>query len=355
MSNPVGDFGRGHPVWACWNMSAPWLVTHLWEHYLFTEDKDYLRGYAYPLMKGAAEFCLHWMIEDKDGYLITSPTTSPENIYLTPEGYKGATLYGATADLALIRECFQQTIAASEELKVDISFRDSLTKALDRLYPYQVGYKGNLQEWYHDWEDAHPQHRHQSHLFGLHPGHHITPEQTPELAKACKTTLEIKGDESTGWSKGWRINLWARLYDGNHAYKMYRELLTYVDPDGMERTEYSRGGGTYPNLWDAHPPFQIDGNFGGAAGVIEMLIQSHSGVINLLPALPDAWPDGAIRGVCARGGFELTFSWGNGQLKELELLSKAGNSCTLKYRKEEIVFETEAGESYYFKPGSELF
>jgi alpha-L-fucosidase 2 len=348
MSNPVGDFGRGHPVWACWNMSGPWLATHLWEHYLFTCDQDYLEDHAYPLMKGAAEFCLHWMVEDKDGYLITSPTTSPENIYLTPEGYKGATLYGATADLALIWECFLQTVAASEELRIDESFRDSLADALDRLHPYQVGHKGNLQEWYYDWEDAHPQHRHQSHLFGLHPGHHITPGHTPELAKACQTTLEIKGDESTGWSKGWRINLWARLHDGNHAYKMYRELLSYVDPDGMENTEYSRGGGTYPNLFDAHPPFQIDGNFGGAAGVIEMLVQSHNDVIHILPALPDAWPDGEIRGVCARGGFELSFSWNDGWLEHVEILSKSGNPCTLLYQDKRMVFETKEGETYFF-------
>jgi alpha-L-fucosidase 2 len=260
----------------------------------------------------------------------------------------GATLYGSTSDLAMIRECFMQTIAASEELGRDESFRDSLGAALDKLYPYQIGRKGNLQEWYHDWEDADPKHRHQSHLFGLYPGHHISPAGTPELASACRKTLEIKGDETTGWSKGWRINLWARLKDGERAYKMYRELLSYVDPAGAEKTQHSGRGGTYPNLLDAHPPFQIDGNFGGAAGVIEMLIQSHNGAIQILPALPDAWPEGEIRGVCGRGGFECSFNWTDGKLLEIEILSKAGKECKLVYGEREIRFQTDKYASYRF-------
>src|SRR5690606_11339181 len=235
MSNPVGDFGKGEPVWACWNMGGTWAVTHLWDHYLYTGDRDFLKDYAYPLMKGAAEFCLAWLVGDKQGYLVTSPSTSPENVYLTPDGFKGATLYGATSDLAMIRECFTQVIKASEELGSDMEFRDSLKTAMNRMYPYKTGKKGNLQEWDHDWEDAEPQHRHQSHLFGLYPGHQINPEKTPGLADACRKTLEIRGDETTGWSKGWRINLWARLWDGNRAYKLFRELLTYVAPDGVRK------------------------------------------------------------------------------------------------------------------------
>jgi alpha-L-fucosidase 2 len=344
MSNPVGDFGQGHPVWANWNMGGAWLSTHLWEHYIFTGDEEFLRSKGYPLMKGAAEFCLGWLVEDSKGELITSPSTSPENMYLTPEGYRGATFYGGTADLAMIRELFIQTIRASEVLDEDPEFRERLDTALYRLHPYHVGSKGNLQEWYYDWEDVDPQHRHQSHLFGLYPGHHITPSLTPEFAEACRRSLEIKGDESTGWSKGWRINLWARLYDGNHAYKMYRTLLRYIDPSGLD-TNYSRGGGTYPNLLDGHPPFQIDGNFGGAAGVAEMLIQSSENEIRLLPALPDAWESGSVKGLVARGGFEVSMEWKNKTLVNATVLARKGGKTTLNSDNKQMELALEEGES----------
>ncbi|MEZ4961483.1 MAG: glycoside hydrolase family 95 protein [Saprospiraceae bacterium] len=328
MSNPVGDFGKGEPVWANWNMGGAWLATHLWEHFSFTQDTVFLKNEAYPLLRGAAAFCLRWLTEDPNGRLITSPSTSPENLYLTPEGYQGATLYGATADLAIIRELFGQAIAASKILDMEPDFRKKMETALQHLYPYQIGKAGNLQEWYHDWADADPRHRHQSHLFGLHPGHHITPETTPTLAEACRKTLEIKGDETTGWSKGWRINLWARLHDGNRAYKMYRELLRYVPPDGM-KTDYQRGGGTYPNLFDAHPPFQIDGNFGGSAAVVEMLLQSDGQTIHLLPALPDAWRNGSVKGLCARGGFVIDMDWKNGQVEKVKVFARRGGTTKL--------------------------
>lgn len=330
MSNPVGDFGKGEPCWANWNMGGAWLSTHLWEHYLFTQDVAFLKTKAYPLMKGAVQFCLEWMVPDKNGRWITSPSTSPENIYVTPQGYKGATLYGATADLAMIRELFRDFLAASKTLGIQDEFVQKTAQAHDNLLPYSIGKKGNLQEWYHDWEDAEPKHRHQSHLFGLYPGHHIHPVATPDLAQACRRTLDIKGDETTGWSKGWRINLWARLWDGNRAYKMYRELLKYVDPDGKE-TRYDRGGGTYPNLFDAHPPFQIDGNFGGAAAVLDMLVQSETDKIYLLPALPNAWPSGTLEGVCARGGFTLSLTWKNGVLTQTEITAKQGGKTLLVY------------------------
>jgi len=328
MSNPVGDYGKGDPNWANWNMGGVWLSTHLWEHYIFTKDIDFLKNEAYPLMKGAACFCLDWMVEDKNGKLITSPSTSPENIYITSDGYQGATFYGGTADLAMIRELLNTTIKAATILGINDNFKSESEKALARLLPYQVGKKGNLQEWYYDWEDQDPRHRHQSHLFGLFPGHQITLEATPQLAEACRTTLEIKGDETTGWSKGWRINLWARLGDGNHAYKMYRELLHYVEPEGM-KTNYARGGGTYPNLLDAHPPFQIDGNFGGSAAVAEMLVQSDENEIKLLPALPKAWETGKVKGICARGGFEIAMQWDKQSLTEVIVSSKNGGSTVL--------------------------
>ena len=344
MSNPVGDFGNGDPVWACWNMGGAWLSTHIWQHYLFTKDLKFLKNEGYDLMKGAAQFCLEWLVEDKNGQLITSPSTSPENLYKTADGYIGATLYGGTADLAMIRECFQQTIQASKVLNVDADFRNKLEVALARLHPYQIGKKGNLQEWYYDWEDQDPQHRHQSHLFGLFPGSQITPLQTPELANACRKTLEIKGDETTGWSKGWRINLWARLLDGNHAYKMYRELLKYVDPDGV-KTNYARGGGTYPNLFDAHPPFQIDGNFGGAAAVAEMLVQSTENEIHLLPALPDAWDNGSVKGICARGGFEVSMDWNNKTIKKLNVYARKSGKTTLYYGNEKKDISLKKGQT----------
>lgn len=346
MSNPVGDYGKGEPNWANWNMGGTWVVTHLWDHYLYTGDKSFLKGYAYPLMKGAAMFCLDWLIKDKQGYLVTSPSTSPENSFITTDGTKGSTLYGSTADLAMIRECFAQTIKASDELNIDAAFRDSVKKALDKLYPYQVGKNGNLQEWYHDWKDADPQHRHQTHLYGLYPGHQISSVSTPQLALAAKKTLELRGDNTTGWSKGWRINLWARLRDGNHAYKMFRELLNYVEPDGAKNINYTGGGGTYPNLLDAHPPFQIDGNFGGAAGVIEMLLQSDGNNIYILPALPDTWHTGSVSGICARGGFEVSMKWQNGKLTEAEVLSKNGKRCNLYYNGKPLIVNTKKGDRF---------
>ncbi|NND34095.1 MAG: glycoside hydrolase family 95 protein [Saprospiraceae bacterium] len=341
MSNPVGDFGQGHPSWANWNMAGAWLSTHLWEHFVYNQDLNYLKDFAYPIMYGAAKFCLDWLTENENGNLITSPSTSPENLFVTPDGYVGATLAGGTADLAMIRECFRQCIKAAEILQVDEEFKNGLSSVLDRLYPYQVGKKGNLQEWYEDWEDHEPTHRHQSHLFGLYPGHHITPEKTPDLAAAAKRTLELKGDESTGWSKGWRINLWARLWDGNHAYAMYRTLLKYVEPDG--KVNYAQGGGTYPNLWDAHPPFQIDGNFGGTAGVAEMLLQSSENEIHLLPALPDAWPEGVVRGLCARGGFVVDLEWENGNLSAVTVKSEKGGETTLLYQGKKMDIDLRPG------------
>ncbi len=305
MATPVG-LGDGTPQWANWTMGGAWLATHLWEHYLFGRDKEALQN-DYPVLKGAAEFCLDFLVE-KDGELITSPGTSPENDYITPDGYVGSTLYGATADLAIVRECLQDAVAAAKELGTDADFIKEAEAALARLRPYQIDQEGKLQEWYYPWRDRDPQHRHQSHLFGVYPGHQI--EVGSAFADAAHRTLEIRGFETTGWSCGWRINLYARLGDGENAYRMFRRLLRYVSPDRYRGEDARRGGGTYPNLLDSHNPFQIDGNFGGCSGVLEMLLQSSAdGTVQRLPALPKAWPEGRVTGLRTRGGQTVDISW----------------------------------------------
>lgn len=341
MTCPVG-LNEGDPSWACWTMGGTWLSTHIWEHYLFTLDKEFLREF-YHVLKGAAEFCMDWLVE-KDGKLVTSPGTSPENKYITPDGYVGATSYGNTSDLAMIRECLMDAAEASKVLGVDKFFRKRIKKTLSRLYPYQIGKDGNLQEWYYDWQDQDPYHRHQSHLFGLYPGHHLSVEETPELAAACARTLQIKGDETTGWSTGWRVNLLARLRDGEKAYHMYRRLLRYVSPDNYKGEDARRGGGTYPNLLDAHSPFQIDGNFGGCSGVIEMLMQSSTNKIVLLPALPESWADGKVQGICARGGFVVDMEWKNREVVSLIVSSLKGGQTEICFNgvSKKVVFK--AGE-----------
>ena len=338
MTNPVGE-KRESPMWSNWNMGGAWLVNTLWERYQFTQDKDYLRSIAYPLMKGAATFCLNWLIENpkEPGELITAPSTSPENEYKTDKGYHGTTCYGGTADLAIIRELFINTIAAGKILG---DKNKEMEKALARLHPYTIGHMGDLNEWYYDWDDWDFKHRHQSHLIGLYPGNHLTQDA---LQKAAARTLEIKGDETTGWSTGWRINLWARMKNGEKAYQIYRKLLTAVAPEKSRVPNYSKGGGTYPNLFDAHPPFQIDGNFGGAAGVCEMLIQSGNGQIELLPALPEQWKDGAVSGLCARGGYEVAFVWKDGKVRDCSIKARKNGTVTLLYNGQQKTVKLKAG------------
>ena len=344
MTNPVGEKNE-KPEWANWNLGGAWLVHTLWERYQFTQDKNYLRTVAYPLMKGAALFCLRWLIENPKapGELITAPSTSPENEYKTDKGYHGMTCYGGTADLAIIRELFINTIAAGKILGEK---NKEMEKALARLHPYTIGHMGDINEWYYDWDDWDFQHRHQSHLIGLYPGNHLT---DATLQKAAEKSLEIKGDKTTGWSTGWRINLWARLHKPEQAYHIYQKLLTYVSPDKYRGPDRRRSGGTYPNLMDAHPPFQIDGNFGGTAGVCEMLMQSGDGKIELLPALPEAWKEGEVSGLCARGGYEVSFEWKGGYVRNCTIKSKTNSTVTLFYNGQQKTVKLKAGQTQNVK------
>ena len=344
MTNPVGE-KRESPMWACWNMGGAWLVQTLWERYLFTQDKQYLKTVAYPLMKGAADFCLGWLIDNPKhpGELITAPSTSPENEYVTDKGYHGVTCYGGTADLAIIRELLQNVCAAGILCNEPVG---AYKKVLAKLHPYTIGKEGDLNEWYYDWRDWDPKHRHQSHLIGLYPGHHLT---QPELQKAAEQTLIQKGDETTGWSTGWRINLWARLHNGEKAYQIYRKLLTFTDAQDDQRPGTRHAGGTYANLMDAHPPFQIDGNFGGTAGVCEMLMQSRltdrSTVIELLPALPKEWSNGKVSGLCARGGYEVSFEWKGGKVRDAQIKAKKAGTVTLLYNNQRKTLKLKAGQT----------
>jgi alpha-L-fucosidase 2 len=327
LSNPVGDIGKGDPKWANWAMGANWLTRHLWEHYLYTGDKNFLKQTAYPLMKGAALFTLDWLVPDSNGYLVTAPSTSPENDYYY-DGKKATGLtIASTMDMGIIRDLFENLSEAAKILSVDAGFRDIINNTLKKLYPFSIGSKGQLQEWHKDYEDVDPHHRHVSHLYALHPAFLISPVKTPELAKAARRTLELRGDEGTGWSLAWKVNFWARLLDGNRAYQLYRNLMRLTKENN---TNYNRGGGAYANLFDAHPPFQIDGNFAGAAGLMEMLLQSHNNEIFLLPALPDAWNEGNIKGLVARGGYSVNMSWVEGKLKEATILSKLGGNCMIR-------------------------
>jgi alpha-L-fucosidase 2 len=339
-TEPTGAIGYG-----MWPMGIAWSCQNIWDHYAFGGDVEYLRTKSYPIMKEAAEFCLDWLQPNpKTGFLVSGPSISPENRFKIPGGDGNASMVmGPTMDHMIIRDLLQNTIKASIVLNTDKTFRTKMEKTLDKLAPTKIGSDGRIMEWNEEFEEPEPGHRHMSHLYGLYPGNQITKQQNPELLEAAKKTIEYRlanGGGHTGWSRAWIINFYARLRDGEKAYENVLALLRKS---------------TLNNLFDNHPPFQIDGNFGGTAGITEMLLQSHAGEVELLPALPSAWRKGYIHGLIARGGFEVSIDWEEGILKQAKIISRLGNPMKLSYAGKVIeLANTGKGKTYLFNKDLKL-
>jgi len=337
VSDPFGRTGLMDGIgWGTSPLAGAWMSLTFWRHYQFTEDENYLREKAYPIMKEAAQFILDFLIEDGNGNLVTAPSISPENMFVNQKNGKDVRItYAATIDIQIINELFKACIESAELLKIDFDLVTQMEEVMKRLPPVLIGKDGTIREWIEDYEEAEPGHRHMSHLFGLHPGTQITTD-TPELFDAAKKTIEKRlanGGGHTGWSRAWMVNFYARLLDNESAYEHLLALLRKS---------------TLSNLFDSHPPFQIDGNFGGTAGIAEMFLQSHNNEIHILPAIPNEWQEGFVKGLKARGNFTVDIHWNKGKMTELRVKSGSGGECNIKYKKEIIQIDTEVGQEYKF-------
>lgn len=337
--------------WGVWQGAPAWLGFHIWDHYRYTGDRDFLRRY-YPVLRGAARFYADVLIEEPSHHwLVTAPSSSPENTVYIEDGRKAAIVMGPTMDEELIRFLFGAVIDASQTLQVDADFRQELQAKRARLAPIQIGPDGRIQEYLKPYREVEVHHRHVSHLWALFPGNQISPAETPKLAAAAARSLDVRGDDSTGWSEAYKVNLWAHLGDGNRALRLLDVLFKPASRDTRLGHEWA---GTYPNLLNAGPPFQIDGNFGATSGIVEMLMQSEVGQVHLLPALPDAWPQGEVHGLHARGGFVVDMRWTAGKLVEASVRSLRGGPCVVRYGKHQVSLETKAGQTYKLQPGDFL-